>query len=332
MILNYLISVRPALSLLLDRTKLYRRLDLDGGGRRDNPSTYRPRQLQFGESVMTRKHRIIGAGLVSLLVAIMSGCAAPVDRTAERFGKTFYLDGAGNWGFGSASVPKGLKEAGYKGDVEIYVWTTSFNPLIDQLNIIGARLKGEALSKRITEYRKRFPNNKINMIALSAGTGVAVWGVEGLEGDTRIDNLILLGSSLSHDYDVRKALSHMNGKIYVYHSPHDAVLGGVRVIGTIDGKRGVDSVGLVGLTPPRGLENRVVNIAWNKGYMAAGWTGAHTDTTSERFVRQFIARHVAGSPRAPIRKTVSGSQAVYHTLVNRLPRQHEARRARRYGG
>ncbi len=230
----------------------------------------------------------------TLAVAVataISGCATS-HHAAEEFGKTFYLDGAGNWGFGASTVPIGLEEAGYRGHVEIYIWTTSLNPLIDQLNIGGAKLRAAALADRIEQYRRQYPDNDLNIIALSAGTGVAIWAVEALPAGVKIKNLVLLGSSLSHDYDARKALSNMAGRIYVYHSPHDVVLGGVRMVGTIDGKRGVDSAGLVGLDPPRGAQNRVRNIPWSDRYIRYGWTGAHTDCTSKEFVRQVIAKHV----------------------------------------
>ena len=226
----------------------------------------------------------------------LAGCATtPATATrypADKYGKTFYLDGAGNWGFGAASVPVGLQEAGYRGHVETFLWTTSFSPLVDQLNIVGAKLRSAALSDRIEQYHRDYPGNDLNMIALSAGTGVAIWAVEGLENGTKINNLVLLGSSLSHDYDARKALANMTGNIYVYHSEHDVVLGGVTMVGTIDGKRGVASAGLVGLDKPPGARDRVQNIRWSERYIDVGWTGAHTDCTSKPFIRKVIAKHV----------------------------------------
>lgn len=213
-------------------------------------------------------------------------------REAERFGKVFYLDGAGNWGYGSSDVPEGLRQAGYRGDVEIFIWTMSFNPLVDQLNIAGAKLRAAALTRKIESYARDNPGKEVNVIALSAGTGVATWAIEGLSRGVKINNLVLLGSSLSHDYDMRRALGNMAGKIYVYFSPYDTVLETVKVVGTIDGKRGVDSIGAVGLRPPRGMEDRVVNTGWSRKWMGLGWTGAHTDCTNSVFVRQEVSKHI----------------------------------------
>jgi hypothetical protein len=104
---------------------------------------------------------------------------------------------------------------------------------------------------------------------------------------------VLLGSSLSANYDVRKALKHMTGKIYVYHSRDDAVLdGAVKVVGTIDGAIGADSAGLVGLKPPAGMEHRIVNTGWSSRWLALGWAGGHTDCTNELFVRREISTHI----------------------------------------
>ena len=225
-----------------------------------------------------------------LLTVLVVGCQT--GGLAEKYGKTFYLDGAGNWGDGGTSVAHGLLAAGYQGDVEEYVWTTSFNPLVDQLNVVAARIRSGALARKISAYRKRFPNNNVNLVALSAGTGVATWAVEQLDPSSKINNLILLGSSLSYDYDMTKALSNMTGNIYVYCSPHDSVLESVRKIGTIDGKRGVDSIGYVGLTPPKNLADRVINTTWSRKWLKYGWAGAHSDCTNAIFVRRELAKHI----------------------------------------
>lgn len=240
----------------------------------------------FRETMTTRRLKLFA----SLACLVMVGCAS--GPSAERFGKIYYLDGAGNWGFGTYDVPEGLKEAGYTGDVEVYLWTTSLLPIVDQLNIVGAKLRAAALTRRIERYARRYPGRPINMIALSAGTGVTIWAIERLHKGVKVNNVILLGSSLSHDYDVTKALKHMTGKIRAYYSPHDRVLAAVPIIGTIDGRRGVKAIGQVGLTPPPKMADRVVNIAWNRKYARYGWTGSHTDCTRKDFVKYVLAKHL----------------------------------------
>jgi len=229
-----------------------------------------------------------------VILALGGGAGCQIHGAAEPFGKTFYLGGASNVDVLVSGVPSGLRQAGYRGDVQTFIWTISFNPLIDQLLTINARARAGLLARQIERYHQRYPDNEINVIALSAGTGVAVWAVEKLHGDTRVNNLILLGSSLSHDYDVRQALGRIDGKIYVYHSPHDSVLEAVRIVGTIDGKRGVDSAGQVGLKVPPGAEQDIVNTAWTRRFLQYGWAGGHSDCTNERFVRHVLGPLIVG--------------------------------------
>jgi hypothetical protein len=258
---------------------------------------------------MIDRNRIGYLGLGALLtLGMCTGCET--HGAAERFGKTYYLDGAGNWGFGANEVPAGLRQAGYRGDVEIYLWTMSLNPLVDQLVTANARLRAAVLADKIKRYARRYPGRKINVIALSAGTGVAIWAIEDLDGEARVHNVMLLGSSLSSDYDARPALRNIDGKIYVYYSNQDSVLEAVRTIGTIDGKRGVDSAGAAGLHPPGGDNPRIVNIPWSRKWLPLGWAGAHTDCTNEKFVRYELAKHLVGPAETEAAEAVAdGSRA-----------------------
>ncbi len=248
------------------------------------------------------------ATTAAFLIFSCAGCRT--GGAADRYGKVFYLDGAGNWSDGGTGVASGLRAAGFHGDVEEYVWTTSFNPLVDQVNIVAAKVRAAELARKIERYRRRYPDNPLHIVALSAGTGVATWAVEQLEGEVGIDNMVMLGSSISHDYDMSAALSHMTGRIYVYSSPHDCVLETVRKVGTIDGKRGVESAGAVGLTAPADYEDRVVNTRWSREWLRYGWTGAHSDCTNAEFVRREIARHVmTESTRRKARLAAGGAVA-----------------------
>ncbi|MCP4592567.1 MAG: hypothetical protein GY842_17685 [bacterium] len=284
------------------------------------------RRRRWGDFVQLRGNTTMNKAklLVPTILAIglHAGCAS-TGSSAERFGKTFYLDGAGNWGFGSSEVPLGLRQGGYRGDVEIFVWTMTLNPLADQLNVVGARLRAAELANRITAYARKYPQNQVNVVALSAGTGVATWAIENLPSSVKVNNFVLLGSSLSYDYDMRRTLSHMEGKIYTYHSEHDTVLQAVRVVGTIDQKRGVDSIGLCGLKPPPGLESRVVNTAWSRTarWRRLGWAGAHTDCTNQTFVRHEIAPRLIGAVKEDSRAASDERPQSRRPRLSRLSRQ-----------
>jgi len=232
--------------------------------------------------------------LAATLAVNLAGCEK---RAAEQFGKVFYVGGASNLDSITNGVPEGLRRAGYRGDVQTFLWTISFNPLVDQLLTTNAKARAGLLTLAIEDYHRRYPDNEIEVVALSAGTGVAVWAMERLKPNTRIDNVFLLGSSLSHDYDVQRALQHIDGKIHVFYSSHDKVLQAVEIVGTIDGKRGVKSVGQVGLSVPAGADAKIVNTGWSAKYFHYGWAGGHTDCTNKAFVRGVIAPLMLPEPQ-----------------------------------
>lgn len=258
--------------------------------------------------------------LLSAAVLSTIGCNSSYHRAGEQFGKVFYLDGAGNLGFGYSTVPNGLRAAGFKGNVEPFIWTTFTGPLTDQLLRINAMARADLLRKRIERYKEAYPTQSIHIIGLSAGTGVAAWAVEALPKGVSVDNMVLLGSSLSTTFDMTKCLAHVKNKVYVIYSPHDPVLTSfVPITGTIDGVYFVKSAGLVGLSPPHNASdklrilyrNKIVNIPWRREFERYGYTGNHTDATNSSFVRWFarkllgISKPVPGGSPSQPRATAS---------------------------
>ncbi len=235
---------------------------------------------------------------VGCLLASLAGCAPAFGPKAAN-GITFYCPGAGNLDFGDAGIRAGLERAGYRGQVATLMWTVSFNPAIDQALRLNARLGGTRLADVIEKYSNEYPGRQINLIGLSAGTGVAIWALEDLKEGYQVDNVVLLGSSLWHRYDVSKALRHVKGKIYNYHSSSDIILAGpMKLFGTIDGVFGEDGAGAVGLHSPRGRD-RIVNVRWRPEYGRYGYHGGHTDATSPRFVQAYLSKHfMAGQAAA----------------------------------
>jgi len=266
--------------------------------------------------------RIVAWGLV---VWVVSGCSDP----REEFGRTWYLDGAGNWGFGAMDVPIGLEQAGYKGFVTNHRWSLTFNPALDQTLRFLAKGQGAALGDQITNYLKSHPGAEANVIALSAGTGVAMWAIENVKPPHKVNNFVMVGSSISSRYDVRKALKNMKGNIIVYYSSRDPVLQGpVRALGTIDGTFD-DSAGLVGLRGAGSAGGRVKNIAWNSKFVRLGWTGGHADCVNKRFVKGELkrwivsakdrTRHADQSTRRPRETGPEGSRRVATGGAQRNP-------------
>jgi pimeloyl-ACP methyl ester carboxylesterase len=217
----------------------------------------------------------------------------------ETFGKIYFLPGAGNFHIGESAVPAGLKAAGYRGSVEVFNWTTRWmGPAVDQMWLPHARYQAELLAEKIRAYRDLHPTRKIHLIAHSAGTGVALWAIESLPNHVKIDNVVLLASSLSCQYDVSKALQRTRGDIFTFHSDRDHVLKFlVKMSGTVDRQFGVECAGEVGFTPPQGENEangvlgsrRTANIGYERRYLGDGWHGDHITVVSRKFIASRIA-------------------------------------------
>jgi pimeloyl-ACP methyl ester carboxylesterase len=229
---------------------------------------------------------------ITLLVSFCSGCVSAFGPEAQN-GITFYCPGVANADMGDAGIRAGLEQAGYRGQVARMTWSVSFNPVIDQTVRIIAQQGGKRLADYIQDYSDRYPGRPINVVGLSAGTGVAIWALEALKPQYHVDNVVLISSSLSHDYDVSRALPRVQGRIYNYYSPTDAVLAGpMKVFGSIDGVFLQDAAGAVGLQIPPGADGRIVNIAWRSEFERFGYYGGHGDGTNAEFVRYEIAPHL----------------------------------------
>lgn len=278
---------------------------------------YPPASDRLGRSLLDLRKRSWWAspprwfgGVLVVAVCALSlaaGCSAS-HPVLEPYGKTFYLDGAGGWRFGRRDVPEGLRRAGYRGDCEVFEWSTTRIPLLDHIDPFGAnKLWARALARRIKAYKQKYPNNSVNLIALSAGSGVAVWALELLDGEYQVNNVVFVASSLSHDYNMDRALLSVAGKVYVYHSTRDAILPLAWVIGTVDGRVGAQIAGQVGLRDKESYGGKVVNIKWEKKWERLGWHGGHTDCVRRPFVQYEIANRLM--IEAPRRKSKSASRA-----------------------
>ena len=237
---------------------------------------------------------------LALLLSGLVGCVSRFGPAAE-YAIVFYSPGAGNIDFGDRGLRQGLESAGYRGQVATVMWTFSFNPAFDQVIRANALLGAKQLARKIEQYVDEYPGRPLHLVGLSAGTGVTVWALEDLKDGYKVDNVVLMASSLSHNYDTSKALRHVRGKIYNYYSPNDAVLTVLMApFGTIDGKLATDGAGAVGLNM-RSRNERIVNIGWRPEFSRYDNNGSHQDGTQPRFVQAFVSKHILterGSPRS----------------------------------
>ncbi|MGB9626363.1 MAG: hypothetical protein ACPMAQ_16035, partial [Phycisphaerae bacterium] len=184
------------------------------------------------------------------------------------------------------------------GHVEHYIWTTYLGPLVDQLSYNHNRREGRALARKIEAYLDAKPGADVNIIALSAGTGVAVFALEELRPGYTVDHVVLLSSSLSSNYDLTRALRRTRGGIYFFWSPDDPVLQGVvPIVGTVD-RADAAPAGTWGATLPYHASaetrqlyyERVHNIRWSpESFLSDPLRLQHAGSISRSVIRDKVA-------------------------------------------
>lgn len=272
----------------------------------------------------------------------VSGCFNPINKGAtvisdmvqdgdERNGLTLYVGGAGPIGHvGSLDVPLGLQDAGYDGYVKVFTWQ-GLTHAGDQMNLSKNRERASELASEIRTYAREHPGKKINIIALSAGTGIAAFALEFLPERIQVQNVVFLGCSLSSRYDLTRALRRVRGGLYCVYSPTDGILKDVVwYTGTVDRIKGSAGIaGLEGFGRPSSTASdmarqyaKVHNVAYRSEFAASGYRGGHIDCTSRQFVANYLAGTVMGIDRTLVggvgrRTAAPRSQSV----VNRKPAQ-----------
>lgn len=246
------------------------------------------------------------------------------DERGLQYGKTWFIGGAGAIGnvVGTFDVPNGLRQAKYRGAIEVFAWQSVLGgTLRDQMD--RERNEGEArrLAKDVQDYLDRFPGRRVNIIALSAGTGIATWTLEALPKRYRVGTVVFLGSSMSREYDLSTAMSRIAGHLYCFHSSGDPLLRfGLPITGSVD-RDGSSSgaAGLYGFVPPPKASaatkqlyaERLRDCPYQPEYSKYGYYGMHADSTSPAFVEHVVApllnEPLAGPEPPPASRPGTGS-------------------------
>ncbi len=256
----------------------------------------------------------------------MSGCqVAPRLSSDERGaanGKTFYLGGAGPIGnvTGVRSVPAGLRRGGYRGAIEVFGWQSVLGgTLRDQMDARRNHEAAQRLANRIINYLDAYPGNRVNLIGLSAGTGIITWALENLPEEYRVGQVVYFGSSLSRDYDLTRMFRGVDGVLWNFYSTNDPILKyGVPLTGSVDRKfAGENLAGLHGFAPPAEADEttqalyrrHLRNMPWQPEYAEYGYHGQHTDGVNADFVASIVTVLIdpADAPSAALPRAVVGA-------------------------
>jgi pimeloyl-ACP methyl ester carboxylesterase len=244
--------------------------------------------------LLSRRSLFLGRSLclpaAALIVAagLVSGCATPT-MTCPR---VIFVDGAG-WFTGDSGVREGLKAAGYPGPVARFGWSMGLAPM-DHALAGPEHPRTHDLAGRITDLRRANPAGQIVVMGLSSGTAMIVYALAELPSDVRVDDVVLLSPSVSGRTDLRDALAHVKGRMFVTINPSDPLL----ALGDSSGPEPGEPAGRSGFISPvdlsmdplgGGLYMKVQYIPWKEEYAAMGWKEGHVGTTSAKFIQMVIA-------------------------------------------
>jgi hypothetical protein len=261
---------------------------------------------------------LVRSALGLIFIATSIGCAPKsawdgkyrADRK-ERLtrGCTFYFDGAGGGTTKSnyaEGVVEGMLAAGYRGAGELVSWETGKGLMADQYaSVAYKRTKAQAGAVRIRNYQKEHPAAPVNLLGFSAGTAEAIFALEVLPETAPVDQVVLLGTSISRDYDMTEALKRVKYKLYIFTSTHDQMLGTLMPLsGTADRKFHDPGAGIKGFVLPAGASaatrqlyaNKIVTIPYSGDFRKDKDMGHHFDNVKMEFIRDQVAPLLIGRP------------------------------------
>jgi pimeloyl-ACP methyl ester carboxylesterase len=286
-----------------------------------------------------------------LLLVASAGCdhhrAANDDTPTPTLGPPskpylLHLPGIGGIRRIDRMLTEGLVQGGIDADVEIHDWTGSD----EGMNALYAHQRhqreAEIVAQKITEKFRADPRRKIILSGHSGGTGIAVWALEKLPDDVKVDSLLLLASALSPGYDLSPALRHVRGKAYVLYSALDPVLGvGTRMFGTIDGVKS-DAGGRVGFKKPKDAVDpkqydKLVQIAYHPTWIRLNNIGDHIGAMMRPFAREILSpllqtgvlREIAKAATRPVTRSATTQSAHSEDAQALKPGLHKAREVAR---
>jgi len=220
---------------------------------------------------------------------LLAGCQQPQpspDRQQAAQGKVFLLLGAVNTPHHLSGFAEMVRQAHPGLDVELRPWGV---PLLSVHNLMAYQRNRETAGKlagELADYRREHPHAVIDVVGYSGGGGVAVFLVEALPPDVRIDRLILVAPAISRDYPLEQwVLPRVREFVVNYASDRDLKVGwGTATFGTIDRVFEV-SAGHAGFT----LEHpRLVQVRWNQTMKRQGHHGNHRSYRAPAWQRKFL--------------------------------------------
>lgn len=252
--------------------------------------------------MMIRKHgisrpaTIVAALFIGVVTCGRIGYAAEaLKRAARPTPWLLHLPGIGGERSCDHTLIAGLKEGGVEAECEIYDWTQGDIGIAALQSQEHHMDEAQKVADMLTKQFHANPQAPIYLTAHSAGVGIAAWALERLPKEVKVEVVFMFAPALSPEYDLSRALAHVNKKAYVFASPYDyVVLGtGTKAFGTVDGVK-CEAAGLNGFVKPeaadaeqyRKLSPQEYNVAWGVRY---GNVGSHISCMRTKFAREYVA-------------------------------------------
>lgn len=225
----------------------------------------------------------LGAGL---------GCAPRQLGTGDNV--VFVVRGANGHNGGIAGIMRQVHTARPDASVQAFEWGAPACLFIRNFNSRTIHNSAEeALADRLARWHAEHQHSRIDIVAHSAGCGVALGAMRRLPSDLRIGDVVLLAPSVSPQYDLAPALSRVDGLMHVFHSDRDSLFLHWRTstFGTYDGVKS-PAAGNVGFTGteqlPEPLRAKLVQHPYDPDWTKYGAAGGHFDAKKPAFVRAVI--------------------------------------------
>ena len=240
--------------------------------------------------------------MTSLILALSlgTGCAPRAASDASRV--VVFVPGVSGDGPWYGGLKRGLGDV----RIETHAWGAPLPLFAMNFSNRGIhRSAEEKLARRLLKLVERHRPERIDVVAHSAGCGVALGALRRLD-EPIAHTVVLLAPSVSPTYDLAPALARVQRGLHVFHSDRDTLFLSWRTsnFGTYDnvktraaGNTGFD---LAALAPPE-LRARVVQHAYQPSWRQLGNDGSHDGPLAQRFVERVVAPLLGLRPAVPSR-------------------------------
>jgi hypothetical protein len=260
--------------------------------------------------------RIGGLLVMTSLLALAGGCvtvpkpsAINVPHVPENSTYLVHISGVSGVTIFDVWWLNQLKCAGATDRWEVYEWVGD-RGIFQALREIDEnhRIAGD-VANYLTALHHANPRARIILSSESAGTAIAVWALEKLPPDVRVETVLLVAPDISPGYDLSPALAHVDRHLFYTTSVFDFGTLGVwsTILGNMDGVKSAGA-GFVGFHPPAGADaaayQRIVRVPWKLTDIFTAHFGNHSGPMAMLYARNVLGPILVDDAKSATREKV----------------------------